>query len=203
VNKKIIVKIIIAALSIGLLFIVKPIPQNIDYTFSSMFTKITGEKHPDSSVIIIHISSDDIEQLGPWPIKRSYYALLIDNLTSLHEKKIGLEVFLSAKFASQSLYDNLLQKEINKNGSVVLSSLAGNIKENNNVFLTDSLSYPSPRLIDESIATGHINYLKDNKIIIPLKLKSENNTESAFCLELSSERKDYPNEIKINIVSSL
>ncbi len=201
-NKKIIVKIIIAALAIVLLFIVKSIPQNIDYAFSSMFTRITGERYPDSSIIIIHISSDDIEQLGPWPIKRSYYALLIDNLTTLRVKKIGLEVFLSAKFASQSLYDKLLQKEIRKNGNVVLSSLAGNIKENNNTFLTDSLSYPSPKLIDESIATGHINYLKDHKIIIPLKLKSENNTESAFCLELLSERKDYPNKIKINIVSS-
>ncbi len=201
-NKKIIYKIIIAALSIVLLVVVKQIPQSIDSTFSSIFTKITGERRPDSSIVIIHISSDDIEQLGPWPIKRSYYALLIDNLTSLKVKKIGLEVFLSAKFASQSLYDNLLQKEIRKNANVVLSSLAGNIIENNLGFVTDSLSYPSPKLIDESIATGHINYIKDNKIIIPLKLKSENNTESAFCLELLNKRKDYPDEIKINFVSS-
>ena len=201
-NKKIIFKIIIAAFSIVLLLAVKQIPQSIDSTFSSIFTKITGERHPDSSIIIIHISSDDIEQLGPWPIKRSYYALLIDNLTTLKVKKIGLEVFLSAKFASQSLYDNLLQKEIRKNANVVLSSLAGNIIENNLGFVTDSLSYPSPKLIDESIATGHINYIKDHKIIIPLKLKSENNTESAFCLELFSKRKDYPDEIKINFVSS-
>lgn len=201
-NKNIIVKIIIAALSIVLLFTVKPIPQSIDNTLSSTFAKITGERHPDSSIIIIHISSDDIEQLGPWPIKRSYYALLIDNLTTLHVKKIGLEVFLSAKFVSQSLYDNLLQKEIRKNGNVVLSSLAGNINENNYGFVTDSLSYPSPKLIDQRLSTGHINYLKDHKIIIPIKLRSENITEDAFCLKLLNDRKDYPNAIKINFVSS-
>ena len=90
------------------------IPNTFDSFLYSAFSKITGEREPDSSIVIIHINSEDIEQLGPWPLKRSYYALLINNLSSYNVKKIGLEVFLSAKFASQAIYDNVLQKEISK-----------------------------------------------------------------------------------------
>jgi transcriptional regulator with GAF, ATPase, and Fis domain len=202
VNRNTLIKISIALFVIAVLIVFNVIPHSIDSTFNSLFNRISGERQPDSSIIIIHISSEDIEQLGPWPIKRSYYALLINNLTLYGVKKIGIEVFLTAKFASQAIYDNVLHKEIIKANNVVLSSLAGSLTENKNIFITDSLSFPSPKLIDENISTGHINFIRDYGIEIPLEIKNQSMKEEAFSLKLFGINGDYPAEIKINFISS-
>lgn len=201
-DKADILKILVGLVITLLLIIFNPLSKSFDSNISSMFTAITGERQPDSSIVIIDINSADIEQLGPWPIKRSYYALLINNLRNYDVKKIGIEVFLSAKFVSQAIYDNLLEREIKKTNNVVLSSLAGNIALNNRDYFTDSLSFPSPKLIDESVRTGHINYLNDSGVEIPLVIKNQNQNENAFCLSLLDPNTIYPEKIKINFISS-
>jgi DNA-binding NtrC family response regulator/CHASE2 domain-containing sensor protein len=177
-----------------------------DRSIESAFANLRGEELPDSNIIIIHVDEKDIENLGPWPIKRSYYALLINNLSKLDVKKIGLEVFLSSRFSSQAVYDNLLTREIERSGSIVLSSLAGEIKydSNNNIYTTDSLSYPSPKLINENFLTGHINYIEDNGIKIPIELKANNEIEFAFFYQLANEdiARKKNDAININFISS-
>jgi DNA-binding NtrC family response regulator/CHASE2 domain-containing sensor protein len=202
VNKNTLIKISITIITSVILFIFPFIPNAFDSFLTSNFNVITGEREPDSSIVIIHISAQDIEQLGPWPIKRSYYALLIKNLSSLNVKKIGLEVFLSAKFVSQAVYDNVLQKEIERAGNVVLSSIAGSLNESDKFYSTDSLSYPSPRLINENFSTGHINYIQKNGIEIPLQIFSQLAKEQAFSLSLIDSITDYPERIKINFIAS-
>ncbi|MBK7629985.1 MAG: sigma 54-interacting transcriptional regulator [Ignavibacteriales bacterium] len=201
-NKKIFIKILITFVIVTILFVFQTIPYNIDTFLFSNFNRISGEKQPDTSIVIIHINSQDIEQLGPWPLKRSYYALLINNLSKYGVKKIGLEVFLSSKFVSQAVYDNVLQREISKANNVVISSIAGNLKRENDVYTTDSLSFPSPKLINEQIPTGHLNYFQDGGIEIPLQILNQNKIEKAFCLSLLSEQTEYPNKIKVNFISS-
>src|SRR3989337_2306382 len=116
------VKSLIVLLSFVILFLFRDfyVPLNL-YT-EKIFSKIKGEAQPDSNIVLIHISESDLENIGPWPIKRSYYALLINKLTENNVKAIGLEVFLSAKFISQTVYDNLLTNEIIKSNRVMLSS---------------------------------------------------------------------------------
>jgi len=48
----------------------------------------------------------------------------------------------------------LLTREIESAGNVVLSSVAGEVKFDGNKFVTDSLSYPTPKLIDEIFPQG-------------------------------------------------
>ena len=200
-NRNTIIKISIALLTIAILFTFQVIPNTFDSFIASSFSKISGEQEPDSSIVIIHITSQDIEQLGPWPIKRSYYALLLNNLSSYQVKKIGLEVFLSAKFVSQAVYDNVLQKEIGRANNVVLSSLAGSLEESDKLFITDSLSFPSPKLINDQIPTGHINFIRNNGIEIPLQITNRLLKEKAFSLSLIDAENGYPKKIKLNFVS--
>ena len=201
-KKKIIVKILFGLIVLAVLFVFRPLSRSFDSSLSGIFNKIGGDKKPDSSIIIIHINSEDIEQLGPWPIKRSYYALLIRNLNKYHVKKIGLEVFLSSKFVTQGIYDNVLNKEILKSNNVVLSSLAGSLSSNRNNYTTDSLSLPSPKLLNENISTGHINFIRDHGIEIPLIIYNQNKPEKAFCLQLLNTDNRFPNYVKINFISS-
>lgn len=193
--------IIVFAVLILLLFSSLLTPLNL-FT-ENIFSKIKGESAPDSNIVLIHISSSDLENIGPWPIKRSYYALLINKLTEHNVKVIGLEVFLSAKFISQTVYDNLLTNEIIKSDRVVLSSVAGNITPTNDFYTSDSLSYPSLKLLDEKIKTGHINYVQDPTIKIPLAVKADGITEKAFSYQLAGIKSEgYPKEIDINFISS-
>jgi transcriptional regulator with PAS, ATPase and Fis domain/CHASE2 domain-containing sensor protein len=201
VNRNTIIKISTALIIIAILFAFQIIPKSFDSFLASSFNKISSEREPDSSIVIIHITSQDIEQLGPWPIKRSYYALLLNKLSSLNVKKVGLEVFLSAKFVSQAVYDIVLQRAINRANNVVLSSLAGSLEENDDFFITDSLSFPSPKLINEQIPTGHINFIRNHGIEIPLQISNRTSKENAFSFSLTDEQKDQPKKIKINFIS--
>ncbi len=184
--QKFIIRLLAFLLAVIVLLIFSGISKQADHQIENVFYHIKGQTQPDTNIVIIHLTESDIDKLGQWPIKRSYYALIINSLTKQNVKKIGLEIFLSAKFVTQTLYDQLLTKEIEKSGKVVLSSLAGEIKSSNNNFVTDSLSYPSPKLLNENIKTGHINYFKDgNEIKIPIEIKSFNTTEYAFSYQLN------------------
>ncbi|MBS4034682.1 MAG: sigma 54-interacting transcriptional regulator [Ignavibacterium sp.] len=201
-DKKFLIKIFVALAVIVLLFLFVSVSRSFDASLSTLISRTTGETQPDTNIVIIHISSEDIEQIGPWPLKRSYYALLINQLTGYDVKKIGLEVFLSSKFITQVIYDNVLQKEISNSGRVVLSSLAGQITAQNNFYITDSLSLPSPKLIDESLLTGHLNYFDSYGIEIPLELINRDLKEKAFSLNLAGIEENYPSKIRINFLAS-
>jgi transcriptional regulator with GAF, ATPase, and Fis domain len=175
--------------------------KNADRIFENIYSLIAGEKVPDTNIVIIHISESDLERIGPWPIKRSYYALLIKELTKQNVNKIGLEVFLSSRMVTQTIYDKVLRNEIAKSGKVVLSSVAGMITETNNKFFTDSLSFPSPKLLDNSFLSGHLNYISDAGIKIPLTVDSRGEIEKAFAYQLFYEESDETS-IYINARSS-
>ncbi len=198
---QVLLKIITVSTIVLFLIIFYSFFRNTDFAISNSFSKIFGERQPDSSIIIIHITDSDIQQIGPWPIKRSYYALLLQYLNQLETKKVGFEIFLSAKFASQSVYDRVLQKELEKFNNLVLSSVAGDIKEINNQYITDSLSLPSPKLLNGNINSGHTNFIREYGIKIPLSIRYGNNSEKALSLVLFDKNIERP-DIKINFIST-
>jgi transcriptional regulator with GAF, ATPase, and Fis domain len=201
-NKEaLLIRIAVFALISLVLFTFQDIRKTADKEIKNLFSKTRGEINPDTNIIIIHFSEDDISRIGPWPIKRNYYALLINQLTNLGVKKIGLEIFLSSRLVTQSVYDNLLMKEIDKSGKVVLSCVAGSIVEKNNLFVTDSLSYPSPKLLNDKLLTGHINFLEDDQYEIPLSLRQNEINEKAFSLQLSGKESANKSVI-VNFISS-
>ncbi|MBZ0199234.1 MAG: sigma 54-interacting transcriptional regulator [Ignavibacteriaceae bacterium] len=201
-NNKFFIKAVLIIASVSILFFFGGVNRQINKTVESFITSVRGETKPDTNIVIVGINENDIDKIGPWPIKRSYYALLIKTLSEHNAKKIGFEVFLSSRFAAQSIYDNLLTKQITNSGKVILSSVAGSISKKNKNFATDSLSYPSPKLLNENLTTGHINFIDDGDIIIPLKLHAFNQVENSFALLLSGDSKENMEEIHLNFISS-
>ncbi|OGU73472.1 MAG: hypothetical protein A2V93_10165 [Ignavibacteria bacterium RBG_16_34_14] len=175
--------------------------DSFNKTTQNFLTKLGNESEPDSNIVIIYINGNDISAIGPWPIKRSYYALLINSLKEFEVKTTGLEVFLSARFVTQSVYENLLTNVIEQAGNVVLGSTAGSINYNNGIYYTDSLSYPTPKLLNDEIRTGHLNFLNEDGIIIPLEVKTLTEKEKAFSLVLAGNE-IHEDLIELNIFSS-
>lgn len=73
--------------------------------------------------------------------------------------------------------------------------------ERNGIYYTDSLSFPSPKLLNEELSTGHINFIRNYDYKIPLVLINDSIQEKAFSLQLSgfeSKKK----AIIVNFISS-
>jgi len=200
-NYKLIIKTGLIIITFLILILLPGIRANINENTGNLFAKVRGEILPDTNIVLINITNEDIEQIGPWPIKRSYYALLIHELSKLGVKKIGLEIFLSSRFVTQTIYDNLLKKEIENSGVVVLGSVTGKIIRSDNKFYTDSLSFPSPKLLNENLTTGHLNYIKDEGIVIPLTISQRSEDEKAFSVQLADTIL-MDNDITVNFISS-
>jgi len=200
-NKKQISFFAFSVFILAIVYFFPIISKSTNFAVLNSFSSIKGEDKPDTNVILIHISSSDIESLGDWPLKRSYYALLIDNLTKLNVKKIGLEIFLSENISSQSIYNDVLNKSIENSGKVVLASLAENIHYDGKSFNSSQIIYPSPKLNNASIATGHINFIDQEGILIPSNINSNKISESSFALKLVNSD-DSDSNLKINIAAS-
>jgi CHASE2 domain-containing sensor protein len=78
--------------------------------------QIRGQVPADTNVVILYFDNDDITSLGGWPLKRNYYALLIDVLTKSNVRAIGLDIFFGEHNLEYPEHDHLLAaalKELN------------------------------------------------------------------------------------------
>lgn len=83
---------------------------------------LRGETRLDTNVVVILLDGDDINALGGWPLKRSYYALLINALDNLGAKVIGLDIFFEAPNPLYAESDSLLVRIASKQKNVVFAS---------------------------------------------------------------------------------
>ncbi|MFH1195278.1 MAG: sigma 54-interacting transcriptional regulator [bacterium] len=195
-----------AAVLLGIFTVALIFGSTLTYTnqiFENIFYSIKGEAPPDTNIIIIHIDQNDVDRLG-WPLKRNYYALLINKLKSLNVKTIGLEVFISENVSFQAVYNELLNEEIKSAGNVVLSSLAEGVRAKDDVFVCDSVIYPQPQKEITDVPTGHLNYLTDDGVFVPGAIKAKTTTEKSFSSKLAESFKGtVVNDLmKVNINSS-
>ena len=200
-KKKQIINFLVTIIVICLVFAFSNFFSDLNNSIQKGFKSINGEEAPDTNIVIIHISSNDILDLGDWPLKRSYYALLIDKLTKLNVKKIGLEIFLSEKNSSLDVYTQVLSNSIINSGKVVLSSIAEELNFNEDKYLATQIIYPGLKNENKQLSTGHINFIATDGIIIPLQLVNGDNIEYSFSNVLVDSTSLNSN-IKINFISS-
>jgi transcriptional regulator with PAS, ATPase and Fis domain/CHASE2 domain-containing sensor protein len=181
--------------------------KSINYSAAGILKSIVGEKNPSGDIVIIHITSEDLQNLGgSWPLKRSYYALLINRLNKLNAGVIGFEIFLSPLSNSQTIYNETLLAEIKKmKTKIVFSSLLENAHNSGRKIYADSTVYPFPKYELADISTGHLNYYDDYGFYIPAHTSLKRGSEDPF---LGAILKKYNGAgirgeaIKVNIGSS-
>ena len=198
-----VIRLVVILFSSLLLFLFPALTNNVNDNLFGFIQDVGGEMDADTNIVLLNISEEDIENLGGWPLKRSYYALLIKTLSEFNPKSIGLEVFLSNKSSSQSIYNSLLNEEINKSGKVILSSILNNISEESGNIYTDSILRPN---LGEgsNIKTGHISYLDLDGYYMPMHVLSDDSEEFSFSAILAGVEKsgysfDPLSKINVNI----
>ena len=192
------VKLSAALICIAVFFAIPSLPTVLDQSIEAIFINTLKGNDSDSNIVVVELNSEDINTIG-WPVKRSYYALLIDYLNKLNVKKIGLEIFLSKSQSSQSVYNELLADKISSAGNVVLSSVFGNV--DNGGLSGTGLEKPQLIELDNSIPSGHINLILERGVFVPNRIEYERGvSEPSFAAELAGT--DSPKLMKINFRSA-
>lgn len=167
----------------------KSINNNAEASIKSFY----ANDKADTNIVLITIDETDIQQLGGWPLKRSYYALLFNKLNNLDVRAVGLEVFLSDLVSSQSIYSELLLDQAKNYNNIVFGSIISSIKKDGDKYISDSIQLPFVAKLS-SIKSGHLSYIsKSSGIILPLKIEN-NLIEKAFALSLA----EISDQIKID-----
>lgn len=196
----------ILILTVSIILIFKNLTININYIVESFFHSVHGASTPDTNIVLIKITQNDIEKLGGWPLKRSYYALLLNKLAQHKPAKIGLEVFLSSNSRNQSIYNDLIVNELKRSDKIVLSCILNDLENENDQFYSDSIVFPLSESGYKDLQFGHINYLEFTDIFIPQKIMTKNDTLCSFSQMLTNNpnRNDIrPTLLKINFRSSI
>ncbi|GAB6281894.1 MAG: hypothetical protein STSR0008_06370 [Ignavibacterium sp.] len=203
-SKYFLIKLLVVIISIVVIILFKNISDNFNQSIEYLSYQVVKENEPDTNIVIIQITKNDIQTLNEWPLKRSYYALLINNLRKYNVKAIGLEIFLSEQTSLQSIYDNLLTSEILKSKNIILSSLPLNCTKIKKQYLADTIEYPSIKKINENIITGHIIYFYGKGFLIPKEIQIKDKKEKAFSVKLieTTGKKINESEIHLNCFTS-
>lgn len=202
-DKNFLIRLGVLTLSVILVFIFSSFSQRIDLKTAETLSSISFEHEADTNIVLIKITASDIEKLGNWPLKRSYYALLINSLANYNPKAIGLEIYLSGNTTFQSTYDDLMREEISKSGNVILGSLIAGLNSNDDGFSADSIMYPKLKNKFPEIKTGHLNYFEQGGLYIPSQVINGDKIEKCFSLALVDNNKTINNNfVKINLANS-
>ncbi|MBI3364225.1 MAG: sigma 54-interacting transcriptional regulator [Ignavibacteriae bacterium] len=95
---------------------------NVEYS-------IRGESKIDSSIVVLYFGNDDITSLGGLPLRRNYYALLIEALHELRARTVGIDIAFVEPDIHGDEYDDLLASVIKQSGNVVLGGYFHSISD--------------------------------------------------------------------------
>lgn len=137
-----------------------------------------GKNVPDTNIVIIDIDRSGASELG-WPLKRSFYALLFDELDKYSPKVIGFEIFLSDNMPSQEIYNDLLIERLKGKDNLVFSSVMEGFRHDGDFYNADTIKYPFMKRYLPDISTGHTNYIAEDELVIP-HIFTTGNTEYPF-----------------------
>jgi transcriptional regulator with PAS, ATPase and Fis domain/CHASE2 domain-containing sensor protein len=92
-----------------------------DEALQNLRYHLRGEEPADSSIVVLYLDNEDIGSLGGWPLRRSYYALLVNALHDLGVRSVGIDIAFSEPDIHGAEYDSIFASVMTRSGSVVLS----------------------------------------------------------------------------------
>lgn len=118
--------------------------ESVNNYLYDIFFRIRGQTGCAKDILLINIDDKTLERLGRWPIKRSYYAFLIDKLSD--SRAVVFDILMT----EPTIEDSILSDAIKRHGKVFLPVLIEEGKK---------ITYPSVYYFPEY--TGHIHIEQD------------------------------------------
>ena len=94
--------------------------EAIDDFFTNVQFKIRGERQLSDDFIVIFIDSQDVRELGGWPLTRDYYGYMIHLLKQAGARVIGFDILFNTANSKYPEYDTALAEFMVASGNIVL-----------------------------------------------------------------------------------
>ncbi len=85
-----------------------------------MHFRLRGSRPVSESLFLVYVGSEDIAELGGWPLTRDYYGYLLHVLKDLKSRTVGLDIMFSSPDRHHPEYDQLLSDFIAAHGNICL-----------------------------------------------------------------------------------
>jgi transcriptional regulator with GAF, ATPase, and Fis domain/CHASE2 domain-containing sensor protein len=179
---------------------------SVEDQLTTLKYSLRGAQAADSNIVIVYIDNESIRTLG-WPVRRNFYALMINTLAALQVKAVGVEIqFEDARvgYPEYPEYDDLLASVIASSKNVVLASyfdaVGGGVdtasmnapvpvqfnypRVNGTLPEGRGLHLPQARFFEGAAGVGHVNFAGTTGIDIPVLVRHGSAVVPAFALEL-------------------
>jgi transcriptional regulator with GAF, ATPase, and Fis domain/CHASE2 domain-containing sensor protein len=180
--------------------------DSVEDQFTMLKYRVRGAQPADTNIVIVYIDNEAIRTLG-WPVRRNFYALMINTLSALQVKAVGVEIqFEDARlgYPEYPEYDDLLASMIGSSRNVVLTSYFDAIgggadtaainapvpaqfnypRVNGSLPEGKGLHLPLPRFREGAAGVGHVNFAGASGIDIPVLVHRGSGVVPAFAAEV-------------------
>lgn len=191
-----------AAVLALLLTIVLHVPfTSLEEGVTAVRYAVRGDHAADTNIVVVYIDDEAIGVMG-WPVPRNFHALMVQTLTDLHVRAIGIEPVLDDRRDEYPEYDQVLASVMRSSAPVVMTCYLDSIAHApfaDSVGVPGGLfSYPGvgePPLTgrglhlpltvfrDVAAGVGHVNF--SGRGAIPIFVSCGTGTVPSFATELA------------------
>lgn len=199
-------KLLIALVSVGVIVVLTifmtPVTSTLEQQVLDLQYALRGPLPVDTNVVILYFDNDDVAALGGFPLRRNYYALLIDVLSQVGASAIGVDIFFGERNLEHAEYDALLAATAKKCGKVVFTSYFRQLSSqatplvNHTIpdrFLYDveeeglageQFQVPLREFVESAAGIGHSSFLENAPRHLPLFVRLNGKGVAALSVEL-------------------
>lgn len=192
-----VVTLLIAVFSVVLVLILHSPLSSLEEQMTSLKYQLRGARQADTNIVIVYIDDDAMKDLG-WPVRRSFYALMVNALTDLQVKAIGIDVLFEEPNPYPE-YDDLLAATMASSRRVVLASYFRSLSAvapwkvhrpevesfpgvKEVPLFGEEYHQPTQKLSSAAAGIGHVNIGDENEI--PLFVQSSGGIIPSFGMEV-------------------
>jgi diguanylate cyclase (GGDEF)-like protein len=145
---------LVIALSIALAFLFNSTDglERIDH-LAYDYALTWQQNRVSEQVVVVAIDDESLRQLGRWPWSRRQQADLLDRLTELQAKAVGLDILLSEQERDDAAADLRLAEAMQRNGKTVLAVAPSQPARGTPI----AEILPLPELAAAAAALGHVD----------------------------------------------
>ncbi len=173
--------ILTAVIAVLLLMFNNPL-KDLDKNLNEIKFKVRGEQKLDSNIVVLYIDRTIMDSLGRVPLEWNYYSRIINALSFLRVKSIGVDILFDENSPDYPNQASLLLSSVMNSNSVCVGCFFQELKHvekndslfsnefidlNNEIiekdslntmFIGNKLSKPFSQLIKVSRGFGHLNF---------------------------------------------
>lgn len=127
---------------------------------ATLYTRVRGERALDDRLLFVDISTEDIRDLGGWPITRDYYGYFLYALSSHQPRLVVFDILMEQPRPDYPEYDRLFADYLETSTPVVLPMAFARFTpplHSQRYFAGEDPGWPHPALLERVSGCGFSN----------------------------------------------